>query len=197
LPSFQRAQETKTRRSKDSKNACISHVVSHAISLCCGFPNCAGVVGAGVLSPAPFPLPWICIVKVFVWCCFSLSCCSVLLDPSLFPHGAVPFIHSFIMTKSSLLALSGLLHILVVDALNAPLPAPTDNLANALGLGLGFDPVPTAAPMLPRDLVKRAGASPALIGYYAPDNTCGYVSGIQGKFTSQDVPARNGILIRK
>jgi hypothetical protein len=79
------------------------------------------------------------------------------------------------MVKSSF-ALMGAAGALV-QALNAPLPMPTNNIANALGMG--FDPLPTTAPMLPRDLVERAGGSSgSLIGYYAPDNTCGYVSGI-------------------
>jgi hypothetical protein len=67
----------------------------------------------------------------------------------------------------------------IVDALNAPLPLPTDNIANAMGFG--FDPIPTAAPMLPPNLFKRqATGSGSLIGYLAPDNTCGYVSGALG-----------------
>jgi hypothetical protein len=67
----------------------------------------------------------------------------------------------------------------IVDGLNAPLPLPTDNIANAMGFG--FDPIPTAAPMPPPNLFKRqAAGSGSLIGYLAPDNTCGYVSGVQG-----------------
>jgi hypothetical protein len=79
------------------------------------------------------------------------------------------FRHSFI-----LIGLSA-----IVDGLNAPLPLPTDNIANAMGFG--FDPIPTAAPMLPPNLFKRqATGSGSLLGYLAPDNTCGYVSGVVG-----------------
>ncbi|KAF2673804.1 hypothetical protein BT63DRAFT_451858 [Microthyrium microscopicum] len=69
----------------------------------------------------------------------------------------------------------------VVEALNAPLPLPTDNIANAMG----FSPVPTAAPMVP-DILKRAAGSGSLLGYYAPDNTCGYVSGIKASSKTCD-----------
>ena len=80
------------------------------------------------------------------------------------------------MVKPSI-ALMGAAGVLA-HALNAPLPLPTNNIANELGMG--FDPLPTTAPMLPKDLLKRAGSSSgSLLGYYAPDNTCGYVSGVQ------------------
>ena len=65
----------------------------------------------------------------------------------------------------------------VAATLNAPIPRPTDDIANALGYGTS--PVPTTAPSLPHDNLKRQGNS--IIGYYAPDNTCGYVSGILGE----------------
>jgi hypothetical protein len=68
----------------------------------------------------------------------------------------------------------------LVNALQAPVPSPTNNIANALGFG--FDLLPTAAAMLPGDLLKRQAGSGSLIGYIAPDNTCGYVSGVQGTF---------------
>jgi hypothetical protein len=67
-----------------------------------------------------------------------------------------------------------------VSALNAPLPRATDNIANAMGLG--FSPVPTTAPIVPRDILPRQAASGSLLGYYAPDNTCGYVGGVLSKF---------------
>jgi len=80
--------------------------------------------------------------------------------------------------KSSL-ALVGILSTLT-SALLAPLPRATNNIAFALGEGIS--PVPTAAPILPRDIFERATGSGALLGYYAPDNTCGYVSGLLGEF---------------
>jgi hypothetical protein len=67
----------------------------------------------------------------------------------------------------------------IVSALNAPIPRPTDDVANALGYGTS--PVPTTAPSLPHDILKRQTGGSSIIGYYGPDNTCGYVSGILGK----------------
>ena len=67
-----------------------------------------------------------------------------------------------------------------VSALNAPIPRATDNIANAMGLG--FSPVPTTAPIVPRDILQRQASSGSLLGYYAPDNTCGYVSGALGTY---------------
>jgi hypothetical protein len=66
----------------------------------------------------------------------------------------------------------------LASALNAPIPRPTDDIANALGFGIS--PIPTTAPAVPHGLLKRQSASGSLVGYYAPDNTCGYVSGILG-----------------
>jgi hypothetical protein len=65
-------------------------------------------------------------------------------------------------------------------ALNAPIPRPTDNIANALGNG--FSPVPTTAPIIHGGLIKRTSSSGSLLGYYAPDSTCGFVSGVGCKF---------------
>jgi hypothetical protein len=61
------------------------------------------------------------------------------------------------------------------SALNAPIPRATDDVANALGFGTS--PVPTAAPAVAHDLLKRDSGSDSLLGYMGPDNTCGYVSG--------------------
>jgi len=66
------------------------------------------------------------------------------------------------------------------SALTAPLPQATNNVANALGV-IGFSPIPTQAPAFHADLIKRQSSSGSLLGYYAPDNTCGYVSGIAGR----------------
>jgi hypothetical protein len=79
------------------------------------------------------------------------------------------------MIKSSAV-LVGLISTLT-GALNAPIPRATDNIANALGFGIS--PVPTTAPAIPHEFVRR-GAGGSLLGYYGPDNTCGYISGIAG-----------------
>jgi hypothetical protein len=79
------------------------------------------------------------------------------------------------MIKSSAL-LVGLISTLT-EALNAPLPRATNNIAN--GLGYGTSPVPTTAPAIPREFVRR-GTQGTLLGYYGPDNTCGYISGVAG-----------------
>jgi hypothetical protein len=69
----------------------------------------------------------------------------------------------------------------IASALNAPLPLPTDNIANAVGLELGYSPKPTAAPIVPRDVFKRQSGTGSQIGWAAKDNTCGYVSGNSGR----------------
>jgi len=61
-------------------------------------------------------------------------------------------------------------------------PAPTNPAVDGVLNLQGTTPKPTPAP-LPRYLMnKRQGtASDSLLGYLAPDNTCGYVGGLLGE----------------
>jgi len=60
-------------------------------------------------------------------------------------------------------------------------PAPTNPAVDGILNLQGVTPKPTPAP-IPRYLMnKRQGtASDSLLGYLAPDNTCGYVGGLLG-----------------
>ncbi|KIW04557.1 uncharacterized protein PV09_04309 [Verruconis gallopava] len=70
-----------------------------------------------------------------------------------------------------------------------PKPSVTDAVAmKELGLARGFSPKPTTAPMH-RDLLRRQGST-QILGYLAPDNTCGYVDGIIGAVKTCD-PTEN------
>lgn len=70
------------------------------------------------------------------------------------------------------------------SAIPGPLPAPT--VANMDHLLLGWTPRPTEGPSL--EMMKKRGiyarqaslSSGQLIGYFAPDATCGYISGSIG-----------------
>jgi hypothetical protein len=57
----------------------------------------------------------------------------------------------------------------------APIPQQTLNIAD--GLGYGSSPKPTPAPDVGRLMRRQNSQSGALLGYYAPDNTCGYIDG--------------------
>jgi hypothetical protein len=89
--------------------------------------------------------------------------------------------------KTSSIALAGLVFGLT-EAFKPVMPRATNALSNALGHGIS--PVPTSAPGVPEGwhagLMKRAGGG-SLLGYYAPDNTCGYVSGNLRKCIGFDV----------
>ena len=61
-------------------------------------------------------------------------------------------------------------------------PQPTDAFADAFSKLQGWTPRPTEKPVMRIDLHKRAATSSAgsFLGYFAPDNTCGYVDGRLG-----------------
>jgi hypothetical protein len=79
----------------------------------------------------------------------------------------------------SLLRPSSLLLLLLasnpISAMLAPIPRATHNIAD--GLGFGTSPRPTPPPDA-SDLRKRQKSQSAILGYYAPDNTCGYIDGV-------------------
>jgi hypothetical protein len=57
----------------------------------------------------------------------------------------------------------------------APIPRATYNIAD--GLGYGTSPMPTPPPNVGKLAKRQSSQSSVLLGYYAPDNTCGYIDG--------------------
>ncbi|KAF2103763.1 hypothetical protein NA57DRAFT_69973 [Rhizodiscina lignyota] len=73
----------------------------------------------------------------------------------------------------------------VVTALDAQLPRATDAFEHLASLAQGWTPMPTAAPAMRFDLVRRQDESSgtgsgSFLGWYVNDNTCGYVGGSLG-----------------
>jgi hypothetical protein len=78
----------------------------------------------------------------------------------------------------------------LAKAISSNQPNPTLAAENVYD-GLGWTPAPTDAPYFEGgyelvrrglDMNKRALTSGQLIGYFAPDSICGYISGSIGKF---------------
>ncbi len=77
-----------------------------------------------------------------------------------------------------------------ISAMLAPIPRATYNIAD--GLGFGTSPMPTPPPDVP-DLRKRQSSpSGQVLGYYAPDNTCGYIDGDPCTYIATDRYRVNG-----
>jgi hypothetical protein len=105
------------------------------------------------------------------------------------PRPPCPFtavlLQKITMRKRFSLAFAGLAAVLVHAIPNA-VPEPTlasENVYNAFG----WTPAPTEAPSLELlkrgvGLVRRDLTSGELIGYFAPDTMCGYISGSIGMF---------------
>ena len=110
---------------------------------------------------------------------FAPRCCNPP-PPPLSLRLLCPIGTSFTAMKTSRL-LAAVCFLASANAMAFQGPKPTSADEGHAALMRGWTPRPTQKPENHFDLRKRAAASGSLVGYDAPDNTCGYVSGSLGE----------------
>jgi hypothetical protein len=70
-----------------------------------------------------------------------------------------------------------------VEALTYKAPASTSIDDGSSYSPDGWTPAPTTKPKPQRELRRRAIISADVLGYNAPDNTCGYINGIESELS--------------